>query len=212
MCVWTGSLPLLACLAIWQQIADFERQGHLTPISISTDQIPNPLPPTPSSPFPLHLSISPAQSSSFSPSSSIPPLFPISQICSSRLMRGERMTLIFTRWMIPRLNQSRGERRRKKNTNTFRPLIAFFPPKKVKLTFRCSINVLCVLVLFIVCECVSVSPTVETVMRDTRWGAAGVWRQDRRWRRAAPITHSPAQTKCPLLATVLMTHTLLSHT
>lgn len=60
--------------------------------------------------------------------------------------------------------------------------------------------------------CVCVSPRVETVMRDTRWGAAGVWRQDRRWRRAVPITHSPAQTKCPLLATVLMTwHVIKSH-
>lgn len=41
-----------------------------------------------------------------------------------------------------------------------------------------------------VCVCVCVSPRVEAVMGAPRWGATGVWWQDRRWRRATMITHS----------------------
>lgn len=95
------------------------------------------------------------QSFSFSSSSAFPLfLAHLSDLLLLTNERGEDDTY-FHKMDDPSFESEEG-RDEGKNTNTFRPLIAFFPPKKVKLTFRCSVDVLCVLVLFCVCVCICV--------------------------------------------------------
>lgn len=117
--------PLLQCFAIWQQIVDFERQGHLPPpppVSVSSNLITQP-PPLPR-PF-FHLSFS-LRSQLFLHLPQSPPLFPVSDFLLQTNERSEDDT--YSQKMNDPSVESEKGREWKKNTNTLRPLIA--PPLK----------------------------------------------------------------------------------
>lgn len=75
------------------------------------------------------------------------------------------MTLIFRKMNDPWSGREDGRDEGEKHRNIRAPNCFFPPLKKVKLTFRCSMSVLCAFALFLpVCVCVCLK---GMVMRDT---------------------------------------------